>query len=331
MTIVCIAGMHRSGTSMVSRLLNLAGVHLGDPTDMHPAAADNPHGYWEHASFVELNEALLEAAGTGWGLHLPLEAGWLERPEVAALVPAARELAGAMATEASVWGWKDPRNSLTLPFWQRVLEDDIVVIHCLRHPDDVRRSLDARGQDVGIDAWFDYNDHLLERGDLRRIVTHYDAFFEDPRAELVRLLEFIGLAADDASLDAACATINPESRHNRSAGDLPDPGVAGMYAALCEAAGFRAAALDPMLAAAAAERGRLRRRADELQRISEDRRRELVAAGDHIDRITEHRDSLQSQLDTHVALVNDLRAQLGAITSSRSYRIVSRMTGARHT
>ena len=42
MTVVCIAGMHRTGTSMVARMLNLCGVYLGKEKDLIPSEKDNP-------------------------------------------------------------------------------------------------------------------------------------------------------------------------------------------------------------------------------------------------------------------------------------------------
>jgi len=46
--VVCIAGMHRSGTSMVTRMLNKLGFYLGDTSELMEAAADNPEGFWEN-------------------------------------------------------------------------------------------------------------------------------------------------------------------------------------------------------------------------------------------------------------------------------------------
>src|SRR5262249_23640698 len=68
MTVVCIAGMHRSGTSMVARLLNLCGLYLGEDEDLMPSAADNPEGFWENLHFVDLNEKILSALQGGWDM-----------------------------------------------------------------------------------------------------------------------------------------------------------------------------------------------------------------------------------------------------------------------
>jgi hypothetical protein len=48
------------------------------------------------------------------------------------------------------WGWKDPRNCLTLPFWQGFFPGMKTVV-CLRHPLEVVRSLERRG--VSLEAY----------------------------------------------------------------------------------------------------------------------------------------------------------------------------------
>ena len=41
MTVVYIAGIHRSGISLIRRLLNLCGVYLGAESDLLPPGPDN--------------------------------------------------------------------------------------------------------------------------------------------------------------------------------------------------------------------------------------------------------------------------------------------------
>ena len=45
-----VLGMHRSGTSALTRVLNLLGVALGD--DLMPPGPDNPLGFWEHQALA---------------------------------------------------------------------------------------------------------------------------------------------------------------------------------------------------------------------------------------------------------------------------------------
>lgn len=63
---ICITGMHRSGTSMIARMLNICGVYLGKPDELMPPAADNPDGFWEHLGFRQLNDDILALNGAAW-------------------------------------------------------------------------------------------------------------------------------------------------------------------------------------------------------------------------------------------------------------------------
>ena len=54
---VLVVGMHRSGTSLLARMLQLLGVHLGD--DLLPADQHNPDGYGEDKRFVTFQRHIL--------------------------------------------------------------------------------------------------------------------------------------------------------------------------------------------------------------------------------------------------------------------------------
>ncbi|MEX0585828.1 MAG: hypothetical protein WD176_04250, partial [Pirellulales bacterium] len=75
--IICVLGMHRSGTSLVTRLLNLLGVDLGVSAALRPADRFNPTGYWEHQAFIDINDELLRRLGGSWR-QIPrlLSPGW---------------------------------------------------------------------------------------------------------------------------------------------------------------------------------------------------------------------------------------------------------------
>jgi len=77
-----------------------------------------------------------------------------------------------------------------LPFWkQRIL--GLKVIIALRNPLEVFQSLNRRGGSsflFSITLWLIYNQlALAASSDLERIFTHYDSYFHDPRAELLRV------------------------------------------------------------------------------------------------------------------------------------------------
>lgn len=132
---ISICGMPRSGSSLVTQLLHRSGLDLGPAAELMPASVNNPDGFWENLRFVRLNERLLTASkGT-----------WYAPPKILRSTP--RMLADATSIVSSFdgrerWGWKDPRNSLTLSFWRSLLPQMKVLV-CLRHPGESAASLVA--------------------------------------------------------------------------------------------------------------------------------------------------------------------------------------------
>jgi len=61
--------MHRSGTSVVTRILNLLGAELGHP--LIEAGSDNPKGFWENWYLVQINKQILKNSN---GLNMTIKA-----------------------------------------------------------------------------------------------------------------------------------------------------------------------------------------------------------------------------------------------------------------
>src|SRR5690348_16242425 len=141
---VCITGMHRSGTSLVARVLRECGLHLGPAEALLPAQRDNRDGFWEHAGLTALSDDLLASFGGSWDDPPALPDGWESSADVEPLAERARALLAPLE-EHPPWGWKDPRTALTLPFWRRVVGEELQLVLCLRHPSEVVGSLVARG------------------------------------------------------------------------------------------------------------------------------------------------------------------------------------------
>src|SRR4029453_19078535 len=118
-TALCIAGAHRSGTSMVTRLLHCCGLELGPESELMPQQADNPDGFWEHLGFVALNDELLNERGAAWDLP-PKPGENFTQARVDPLCDKARLLIESFDA-ARVWGWKDPRKPLTPPLLAQAL------------------------------------------------------------------------------------------------------------------------------------------------------------------------------------------------------------------
>jgi hypothetical protein len=141
-----VLGMHRSGTSALTRALNLLGTAL--PADLMPPHEDNRPGYWESRQIARFNNRLLESAGHRWDSDASLNVEWLcDEAALAGDYEEARALLAGEFGEAPLFVFKDPRLCRLFPFWEKVLANegiDMRVVLCLRDPREVAASLAAR-------------------------------------------------------------------------------------------------------------------------------------------------------------------------------------------
>ena len=197
---------------MVTRLLHRCGLELGPESDLMPPQADNPEGFWEHLGFVALNEELLNELGGAWDLPPKADENFTHA-RLDPLRMKARMLIEGFDS-VRVWGWKDPRNSLTLPFWQDLLPG-LKTLIVVRNPLEVAYSMRERNgtsYSLGLRLWEIYNRRLIETAnEQQRLVTHYDLFFGDAETELRRIAEFIGLPHAEAH--NAAALVKKRRRH----------------------------------------------------------------------------------------------------------------------
>ncbi len=220
--IICILGMHRSGTSLVSRILNLLGVYLGPKPHIMRPGPDNPKGYWEHHIITALNDEILTRLGGSWHEPPVFPPGWESSPDLADLRQRARAILQADFATAELWGWKDPRTCLTLPFWQKLLPPMRYVI-CLRNPVDVARSLERRNNfsfEKGIQLWLTHVTSALQHtANQPRLFVFYEELMEDWECEVKRLVAYIGkpeLAGQEEIQRAIQEFIEEELQHHRT-------------------------------------------------------------------------------------------------------------------
>src|SRR5437870_2809620 len=197
---------------MLTRLLHACGLYLGPESALMPPQADNPEGFWEHLGFVAVNDELLNALGGAWDLPPKADENFTD-PQLDPLRMKARLLIEGF-NSAGVWGWKDPRNSLTLPFWHDVLPG-LKTLIIVRNPLEAAHSMRERNgtsYSLGLRLWEIYNRRLIETANEQdRLVTHYDLFFENAETELLRIAHFIGLP--DAQVASAAALVKKRRRH----------------------------------------------------------------------------------------------------------------------
>ncbi|MDH5672630.1 MAG: sulfotransferase [Myxococcales bacterium] len=240
---VVIAGMHRSGTSALGAALEALGLWAGDDHDLLEANAGNPRGYWEPRELVELDDRILSCWQASW-----CNPRWRHRPRKASDLPPA--LRAAMEDyglrwrkRGKAWLWKDPRLSLTLPYWASAVEITLLIV-AVRDPREVAASLATRDgikPQVGLVMWEAYARALLEHmRHLPHLVVDYEQLLGAPLATLSDVANGLcghieGFGGDP---ELAAHRIAPELRHQvagTGSGPPLSPAQAELYRRLREA------------------------------------------------------------------------------------------------
>ena len=118
--IVLVIGMHRSGTSLISRSMRVFGINHGNQL---LARADNAKGHWEDLDLLHMNDLLLRYVGKTWSTMSMICSEEIDRLLASDLRAQAARLIDSKVKVCSCYGFKDPRTTLLLPFWQQVLVD----------------------------------------------------------------------------------------------------------------------------------------------------------------------------------------------------------------
>jgi hypothetical protein len=242
---IIIIGMHRSGTSMMTGLLEQLGLFIGVNKDNND----------ESNFFQRMNDWTLRQAGGSWDNPKMIDALLdndsvhdlvldyfrfsLEGPRQLFFLGWQKYLQGErLFSMAAPWGWKDPRNTYTLPLWL-ALFPEAKVIHIYRNGIDVAESLRVRWQkdlqqvqksyqrqkavlaflpkfrtfplsvrcsdlEQGFRLWEQHleraRQHVQTLGE-RAIEVRYEEFLAQPFVHLKRLAEFSGVNTDDQTLE----------------------------------------------------------------------------------------------------------------------------------
>jgi glycosyltransferase involved in cell wall biosynthesis len=258
--LIVVLGMHRSGTSAITRGLQVMGVELGDR--FLPAMEEvNAKGFWEDADLNALNIEMLSALGSDWHYLAPIESSDVETLRKKGFLLSAVELLRHKFANITTFGFKDPRVAKLLPFWKEVFSHchlDVSYVLALRHPQSVTRSLVKRD---GLDAEKSYLlwlGHVITSlsgtANAKRIVIDYDRLMTSPRDELRRTAKCLDLKVDESELEKyESAFLDEALRH--TVYELNDlffdvacpPIVREIYAALLDVASDKTSITDQAL------------------------------------------------------------------------------------
>jgi hypothetical protein len=223
-TAILVLGMHRSGTSAATRILNILGAHLG--TDLLTPQADNKKGFWEHVDAIAIHERLLSALGRNWHDVREMPAGWMEHPAAREAVDEIVELIKRDMQGMRLWAVKDPRMCRLAPLWIEALERLRVrttALIVVREPYEVARSLNSRDNWTHAHAYLMWAQHFLESlsasARVRRSILSYDELMGDWYGSFVRIERDLGVIWSKP-LDKARVEIedfiSPDERHHRA-------------------------------------------------------------------------------------------------------------------
>ena len=217
-----VLGMHRSGTSGVTRLLNLSGAYFGPPGSATDANDENPKGFWERRDVREVCDGLLHGAGFDWyrldGFDLAAIPDPVRTAQLDAFAAILADLDGHRP-----WVVKEPRLCLLLPALEPLL-DDVVCVHVSRDPVEVALSVHHRNHLAlagSVALWELYTLHALAASaSHRRVHVRHEDVMADPVATLHRLLDDLtglGVTGLQAPADAAVTDfITPALHRQRS-------------------------------------------------------------------------------------------------------------------
>lgn len=190
---VLVLGMHRSGTSMISKALMALGYCVGE--NLMPPSKDNQKGYWEDSDVVSCNDRILQRQSAAWDIPFTLKAEQSVPSEgLAEIKGLLREKFSAHSKVAL----KDPRMSLLGPLWLQAFQDlgyQVSVIVCLRHPGDVANSLLIRDGFEAAKSLVLWERYTLSALNVRANVValvQYERMLSRPTEELVRIAKLIG-------------------------------------------------------------------------------------------------------------------------------------------
>ena len=246
---IILIGMHRSGTSLVTRMLRQVGGYFGDALEKNS----------EPQAFIAINDAILDSLGVKWNNPTPgiyddiennsalicelllsniqvLRDGFFEsygkrgkENPCAPRFKINREKAGMInmflqrnqllpnhdcSNGIPFWGWKDPRNTITLNIWLKMFPH-AKVINVKRNGIDSALSLNARAKKSGagmpmcgdvlycFNLWEKYNE-LCDMHSSRcnnYYSLRYEDLMDDPKSEISNLMQFLNIPLDSSNLN----------------------------------------------------------------------------------------------------------------------------------
>ncbi len=247
--------MHRSGTSMLTRFMEESGVFMGNPKNM----GKNQEAFF----FQKINEWVLYQKGSHWDnvSNLKFKSEFTDSNITRVILERLNSYKtynylgfskfikskNLLSTDFS-WGWKDPKNTLTLDIWKRIYPE-AKIIHIYRNPIDVANSLYVREKNIedsfkhskklkrkefsllkkpcynqsvrasfleeGVQIWEEYIRIAIESeklfGNYHSIC--YEDFLDNPKTTLENLASFLKIETNPDLINSISSKIKPDRKY----------------------------------------------------------------------------------------------------------------------
>lgn len=151
-----ILGMHRSGTTMISQILERLGIFLGSKKEINNEAI----------FFIKINDWIMRQFNASW--DQPDNMNFIDEKRIKTISNAIRRPLKDIRSIEFLglkkyliyrdikrldipWGWKDPRTTFTIDIWLEIFPG-AKILHIYRNPIDVAESL--RKREIELDKTF---------------------------------------------------------------------------------------------------------------------------------------------------------------------------------
>lgn len=226
-TALVVLGSHRSGTSSVTRVLNMLGASL--PSTLMGASANNQAGYWESTEIRDLNDDLLKNAGSRWDDWTAIPQSWLDDPLTQLFKSQITDILDKEYDGSHYFVLKDPRICRLAPLWiQALVENGITpkVVLPVRKPSDVAASLERRNGFAPSFSRLLWLRHVLDAEyysrEIPRAVISYEDTLHKGMYSFERAGDILGmdwLNVHDKLRDEVNTFLDPSLRHHRNEPD----------------------------------------------------------------------------------------------------------------
>ena len=196
--LIVVLGMHRSGSSAITRGLEVLGVNLG--SHLMSADVNNEKGYFENVELHQLNTRILGTIGHDWNSLSLVQNHDFQSDKFTPLKNQAIDILRSELEETEMLGIKDPRFCRLLPFWIDVFDElqlNVSYVIILRDPESIAASLFSRDSFPRVKSLYLWAEHMIpvfrETSGCTRCVVDYEQLVAHPKTVIEKLANDLDL------------------------------------------------------------------------------------------------------------------------------------------